>query len=211
MGLAPTPGCLVALSLQCNLRDNRVVTIDRVDREVRVRSGAGSWPRESRSRVVKRGRIPLPWARSGYDLSEPGTRRNLKPGHNGSRAGTGDSIVLGRGHTWGPRMGGQPGTKQLHNLEGWKPMTSSPVARSAAKAEPTGPPTSRLRDLRKKVQSGAAGRNRATRWTACCGGSTNVPSCPETIRESPGLRSRAERLNGLQHRPERLRNLLSSA
>ena len=106
MGRASTPRRLVALSLQCNIGDDRVVTIDRVDREVRVRSGAGSWPRESRSRVVKRGRIPLPWARSGYDLSMGRWRCTISPGQNGSHADRGDSIVLGCGHTWGPRMGG---------------------------------------------------------------------------------------------------------
>ncbi len=35
-----------------------------------------------------------------------------------------------------------------------------------------------------------------------------APSCPETVRESPGLRSPAERLNGKRHHPERLQNLL---
>ena len=38
-----------------------------------------------------------------------------------------------------------------------------------------------------------------------------APSCPETVRESPGLRSPAERLNGGQYHPEWLRNLLVSA
>ena len=66
-----------------------------------MRSGAGSWPGSSRSRVVKRGRIPLPWARSGYDLSMGRWRCTISPGPNGSRAGMGDSIVLGCGHTWG--------------------------------------------------------------------------------------------------------------
>ena len=36
--------------------------------------------------------ITGPWA---------GARRNLKPGPDGSHAGTGDGIVLGCGHTWG--------------------------------------------------------------------------------------------------------------
>jgi len=36
-------------------------------------------------------------------------------------------------------------------------------------------------------------------------------SCPETVRGSPGLRSSAERLNGMQYHPEWLRNLLISA
>ena len=38
-----------------------------------------------------------------------------------------------------------------------------------------------------------------------------APSCPETVRGSPGLRSPAERLNGMQYHPEWLRNLLISA
>jgi hypothetical protein len=38
-----------------------------------------------------------------------------------------------------------------------------------------------------------------------------APSCPETVRGSPGLRSSAERLNGMQYHPEWLRNLLISA
>ena len=66
-----------------------------------MRSGAGSWPGSSRSRVVKGGRIPLPWAMSGYDLSMGRWRCTISPGKEGSRAGTGDSIVLGCGHTWG--------------------------------------------------------------------------------------------------------------
>ena len=73
------------------------------------------------------GRIPLPWARSGYDLSEPGARRNLKPGPNGSRCHTGGSIVLGCGHTWGyPAYfdsgdqpgGAEPRTRRTERLEG---------------------------------------------------------------------------------------------
>ena len=71
---------------------------------------------------------------------------------------------------------------------------------------------------------------RATRWTACCAGSINTetctqhlhgsitavrqgprgwalihnfaPSCARMVRESPGLRSPAERLNVKRHRPE---------
>jgi hypothetical protein len=38
-----------------------------------------------------------------------------------------------------------------------------------------------------------------------------APPCPETVRESPGLRSPAERLNGGQYHPEWLQNLLVSA
>jgi hypothetical protein len=38
-----------------------------------------------------------------------------------------------------------------------------------------------------------------------------APSCPETVRESPGLRSPAERLNGMRYHPEWLQNLLVSA
>jgi hypothetical protein len=38
-----------------------------------------------------------------------------------------------------------------------------------------------------------------------------APSCPETVRESPGLRSPAERLNGMRYHPEWLQNLLISA
>jgi hypothetical protein len=38
-----------------------------------------------------------------------------------------------------------------------------------------------------------------------------APSCPETVRESPGLRSPAERLNGKQYHAEWLQNLLISA
>ena len=38
-----------------------------------------------------------------------------------------------------------------------------------------------------------------------------APSCPEVVRESPGLRSPAERLNGKQYHPEWLQNLLVSA
>jgi hypothetical protein len=38
-----------------------------------------------------------------------------------------------------------------------------------------------------------------------------APSCPETVRESAGLRSPAERLNGMQYHPEWLQNLLVSA
>jgi hypothetical protein len=38
-----------------------------------------------------------------------------------------------------------------------------------------------------------------------------APSCPETVRESPGLRSPAERLNGGQYHLEWLQNLLVSA
>ncbi|HZX41270.1 MAG TPA: hypothetical protein VFE93_05475 [Myxococcaceae bacterium] len=38
-----------------------------------------------------------------------------------------------------------------------------------------------------------------------------APSCPETVRESPGLRSPAERLNGKRYHPEWLQNLLISA
>ena len=38
-----------------------------------------------------------------------------------------------------------------------------------------------------------------------------APSCPETVRESPGLRSPAERLNGMQYHAEWLQNLLISA
>jgi hypothetical protein len=38
-----------------------------------------------------------------------------------------------------------------------------------------------------------------------------APSCPETVRGSPGLRSPAERLNGKQYHPEWLQNLLVSA
>ena len=80
---------------------------------------------------------------------------------------------------------------------------------------------------------------RATRWTVGCGGSTTpwialntstastevaepglrgwalipnfAPSCPETVRESPGLRSPAERLNGMPYHAEWLQNLLVSA
>ena len=38
-----------------------------------------------------------------------------------------------------------------------------------------------------------------------------APSCPETVRESPGLRSPAERLNGMRYHAEWLQNLLISA
>jgi hypothetical protein len=38
-----------------------------------------------------------------------------------------------------------------------------------------------------------------------------APSCPEVVRESPGLRSPAERLNGKRYHPEWLQNLLISA
>jgi hypothetical protein len=38
-----------------------------------------------------------------------------------------------------------------------------------------------------------------------------APSCPETVRESPGLRSPAERLNGGRYHDEWLQNLLVSA
>ena len=38
-----------------------------------------------------------------------------------------------------------------------------------------------------------------------------APSCPETVRESPGLRSPAERLNGMRYHAEWLQNLLVSA
>jgi hypothetical protein len=38
-----------------------------------------------------------------------------------------------------------------------------------------------------------------------------APSCPETVRESPGLRSPAERLNGMRYHHEWLQNLLISA
>jgi hypothetical protein len=38
-----------------------------------------------------------------------------------------------------------------------------------------------------------------------------APSCPEVVRESPGLRSPAERLNGKRYHPEWLQNLLASA
>ena len=38
-----------------------------------------------------------------------------------------------------------------------------------------------------------------------------APSCPEVARESPGLRSPAERLNGTRYHPEWLPNLLVSA
>jgi len=38
-----------------------------------------------------------------------------------------------------------------------------------------------------------------------------APSCPEVVRESPGLRSPAERLNGKRYHPEWLQNLLVSA
>jgi hypothetical protein len=38
-----------------------------------------------------------------------------------------------------------------------------------------------------------------------------APSCPETVRESPGLRSPAERLNGMRYHEEWLQNLLVSA
>jgi hypothetical protein len=38
-----------------------------------------------------------------------------------------------------------------------------------------------------------------------------APSCPETVRESPGLRSPAERLNGRRYHSEWLQNLLVSA
>ena len=38
-----------------------------------------------------------------------------------------------------------------------------------------------------------------------------APSCPETVRESPGLRSPAERLNRKRYHPEWLPNLLISA
>jgi hypothetical protein len=38
-----------------------------------------------------------------------------------------------------------------------------------------------------------------------------APSCPETARESPGLRSPAERLNGMRYHAEWLQNLLVSA
>jgi hypothetical protein len=35
-----------------------------------------------------------------------------------------------------------------------------------------------------------------------------APSCPGVVRESPGLRSPAERLNGKRYHPEWLQNLL---
>jgi hypothetical protein len=38
-----------------------------------------------------------------------------------------------------------------------------------------------------------------------------APSCPETVRESPGLRSPADRLNGMRYHEEWLQNLLVSA
>lgn len=38
-----------------------------------------------------------------------------------------------------------------------------------------------------------------------------APSCPETVRESPGLRSPAERLNEMRYHSEWLQNLLVSA
>jgi capsid protein len=38
-----------------------------------------------------------------------------------------------------------------------------------------------------------------------------APSCPETVREAPTLRSPAERLNGMRYHPEWLQNLLVSA
>jgi hypothetical protein len=38
-----------------------------------------------------------------------------------------------------------------------------------------------------------------------------APSCPWTVRESPGLRSPAERLNGKRYHPEWIQNLLVSA
>jgi hypothetical protein len=38
-----------------------------------------------------------------------------------------------------------------------------------------------------------------------------APSCPETVRQSPGLRSPAERLNGMRYHAEWLQNLLISA
>jgi hypothetical protein len=38
-----------------------------------------------------------------------------------------------------------------------------------------------------------------------------APSCPEAVRESPGLRSPAERLNGMRYHAEWLQNLLISA
>ena len=38
-----------------------------------------------------------------------------------------------------------------------------------------------------------------------------APSCPWTVRESPYLRSPAERLNGRRYHPEWLQNLLVSA
>ena len=38
-----------------------------------------------------------------------------------------------------------------------------------------------------------------------------APSCPRTIRATPGLRSPAERLNGKRYHPEWLQNLLVSA
>ena len=38
-----------------------------------------------------------------------------------------------------------------------------------------------------------------------------APSCPEVVRESPGLRSPAERLNGKRYHPEWLQNLPVSA
>jgi hypothetical protein len=38
-----------------------------------------------------------------------------------------------------------------------------------------------------------------------------APSCPETVRESAGLRSPAERVNGGRYHPERLQNMLISA
>ena len=72
-----------------------------------MRSGAGSWPRESRSRVVKRGRIPLPWARSGYDWSMGRWRVRYRPGRKGPVTVPG--IVL----FWGAAIPGdmvQPGT-----------------------------------------------------------------------------------------------------
>jgi hypothetical protein len=40
---------------------------------------------------------------------------------------------------------------------------------------------------------------------------TYAPSCPETVRGSPGLRSPAERLNGRRYHPGWLQNLLVSA
>ncbi len=38
-----------------------------------------------------------------------------------------------------------------------------------------------------------------------------APSCPRTVRATPGLRSPAERLNGNRYHPEWLQNLLVSA
>jgi hypothetical protein len=111
----------VALSLQCNFRDKRVVTSDRVEREVRVRSGAGSWPGRSRSRVVRRG-AESPFPGPGLDMTclNLGRAEISSPVLTGPVPVPGIVLFLGAAIPGIPAWGGQPGTKRLHSLEGGK-------------------------------------------------------------------------------------------